>query len=96
MAKRGKAEKWAARSERLAAALRENLKRRKQQTKGRELGREQAGDRAEHGETPAPETGSEAQIPTSAAIGAGSRNRAWRRRRVRFAPPRAGCINKVD
>jgi len=35
MAKRGKAEKWAARSERLAAALRENLKRRKVQARGR-------------------------------------------------------------
>jgi len=35
MAKRGKAEKWAARSERLAAALRENLKRRKAQARGR-------------------------------------------------------------
>jgi hypothetical protein len=35
MIKRGKAEKWAARSERLAAALRENLKRRKAQARGR-------------------------------------------------------------
>jgi len=35
MAKRGKAEKWAARSERLSAALRENLKRRKAQARGR-------------------------------------------------------------
>ncbi len=35
MVKRGKAEKWAARSERLAAALRENLKRRKAQARGR-------------------------------------------------------------
>ena len=35
MAKRGKAEKWAARGERLAAALRENLKRRKAQARGR-------------------------------------------------------------
>jgi len=35
MAKRGKAEKWAARSARLAAALRENLKRRKAQARGR-------------------------------------------------------------
>jgi hypothetical protein len=33
--KRGKAEKWAARSERLAASLRENLKRRKAQARGR-------------------------------------------------------------
>jgi hypothetical protein len=35
MAKGGKAEKWAARSERLSAALRENLKRRKEQARGR-------------------------------------------------------------
>jgi hypothetical protein len=35
MAKHGNAEKWAARSERLAAALRENLKRRKEQARGR-------------------------------------------------------------
>ena len=33
--KSGKAEKWAARSERLSAALRENLKRRKQQARAR-------------------------------------------------------------
>ena len=39
MAKPGKAEKWAARSERLAAALRENLKRRKEQAKERDLQR---------------------------------------------------------
>ncbi len=38
MIKRGKAEKWAARSERLAAALRENLKRRKAQARGRAEG----------------------------------------------------------
>jgi hypothetical protein len=38
MIKRGKAEKWAARSERLAAALRENLKRRKAQARGRAAG----------------------------------------------------------
>jgi hypothetical protein len=35
MAKRGKAEKWTARSERLSAALRENLKRRKAQARAR-------------------------------------------------------------
>jgi hypothetical protein len=35
MSKPGKAEKWAARSERLSAALRENLKRRKAQARGR-------------------------------------------------------------
>jgi hypothetical protein len=37
MSKRGKAEKWAARGERLSAALRENLKRRKEQARGRNL-----------------------------------------------------------
>jgi hypothetical protein len=35
MIKPGKAEKWAARSERLSALLRENLKRRKEQARGR-------------------------------------------------------------
>ena len=35
MRKPGKAEKWAARNERLSAALRENLKRRKAQARGR-------------------------------------------------------------
>jgi hypothetical protein len=35
MVKSGKAQKWAARSERLSAALRENLKRRKAQARGR-------------------------------------------------------------
>ena len=39
MAKSGKAEKWAARGERLSAALRENLKRRKEQAKERDLQR---------------------------------------------------------
>jgi hypothetical protein len=38
MIKRGKAEQWAARSERLSAALRENLKRRKGQARGRVVG----------------------------------------------------------
>jgi hypothetical protein len=63
MAKGDKAQKWAARGERLSAALRENLKRRKQQAKAREQGRARAGDPVEHGETPAPETGLEAQNP---------------------------------
>ena len=40
MSKPGKAEKWAARGERLSAALRENLKRRKAQTRGRAEGPE--------------------------------------------------------
>jgi hypothetical protein len=35
MRKSGKAAKWAARSERLSAALRENLRRRKAQARGR-------------------------------------------------------------
>ena len=35
MRKGGKADKWAARNERLSAALRENLKRRKAQARGR-------------------------------------------------------------
>ena len=51
MAKPGKAEKWAARSERLSAALRENLKKRRQQAKQRQLAHHgAAGD-----ETAAPE-----------------------------------------
>jgi hypothetical protein len=45
MIKRGKAEQLAARSERLSAALRENLKRRKQQARGR-AGAAAADDRA--------------------------------------------------
>jgi hypothetical protein len=40
MRKPGKAEKWAARSERLSAALRENLKRRKEQVRQRDLARD--------------------------------------------------------
>jgi hypothetical protein len=39
MIKRGKAEKSAARSERLSAALRENLKRRKEQARKRQIER---------------------------------------------------------
>ncbi len=39
MIRRGKAEKWAARSERLAASLRENLKRRTEQARGRAAAR---------------------------------------------------------
>jgi hypothetical protein len=46
MSKAGKAEKWAARSERLRAALRENLKRRKAQARGR------AGARASGDDSP--------------------------------------------
>ena len=47
MRKGGKAAKWAARSERLSAALRENLKRRKAQARGRTAA--PAGDAAADG-----------------------------------------------
>jgi hypothetical protein len=50
MRKPGKAEKWAARGERLSAALRENLKRRKAQARARA-----AGATPEGGVTAAPE-----------------------------------------
>jgi predicted component of type VI protein secretion system len=46
MIKRGKAEKWAARSERLSAALRQNLKRRKEQARGRAADSKALGDKA--------------------------------------------------
>ena len=46
MRKPGKAEKWAARSERLSAALRENLKRRKAQARGRAAAAAPDGDSA--------------------------------------------------
>jgi hypothetical protein len=48
MRKGGKAAKWAARGERLSAALRENLKRRKAQARGRAAhsAEEPAGDDA--------------------------------------------------
>ena len=49
MSKPGKTEKWAARDERLSAALRENLKRRKAQARERK----QAGDRAPNDENAA-------------------------------------------
>jgi hypothetical protein len=48
MGKRGKAERWEVRGERLAAALRQNLKRRKEQARGR--------DRAGSEKAPADET----------------------------------------
>jgi hypothetical protein len=44
MVKPGKAKKWAARSQRLSAALRENLKRRKAQARGRTADRAAEGD----------------------------------------------------
>ncbi len=47
ISKPGKAEKWAARSERLAAALRENLKRRKAQARRRAAAPTPADDTAE-------------------------------------------------
>jgi hypothetical protein len=50
--KPGKASKWAARSERLSAALRENLKRRKAQARGR-AGAEGAEPAAEAAKTAA-------------------------------------------
>jgi hypothetical protein len=59
MAKPGKAEQSAARSERLSAALRENLKRRKEQARERKLARNRPG----FSETPAPDARFEAQNP---------------------------------
>jgi hypothetical protein len=46
MAKPGKVQKWAARSQRLSAALRENLKRRKAQARGRAAEQAAEGDYA--------------------------------------------------
>jgi hypothetical protein len=57
MEKRGKAAKWAARSERLSAALRENLKRRKEQVRARARGEEPG----QH-EPSAQQTGNEAVL----------------------------------
>jgi hypothetical protein len=57
MISRGKAEKKAARTERLSAALRENLKRRKAQARGR-------ADGGEANESPSPaKAGNERQTP---------------------------------
>jgi len=55
MAKPGKTEKWAARSARLSAALRENLKKRKEQARART----QAREGAKINETAAPQAPSE-------------------------------------
>ena len=57
MTKLGRADKWAARSERLSAALRENLKRRKAQAKNRikERVKEGAGKRELTGDSAAAE-----------------------------------------
>jgi hypothetical protein len=46
MTKPGKAQKWAARGQRLSAALRENLKRRKAQARGRAADKAADGDDA--------------------------------------------------
>jgi hypothetical protein len=51
MTKPGKAEKWAARSARLSARLRENLKRRKEQARSRKAGDVAAAD-ADSGTAP--------------------------------------------
>jgi len=61
MAKPGKADKWAARGERLSAALRENLKRRKEQARERDLQRNLARQPVPGGETPATEAEVRAQ-----------------------------------
>ena len=67
MSRLGKAEKWAARSERLSAALRENLKRRKAQARARAAGTAHDNDSHDRsGERIA-------RLPTFAAIGAASR-----------------------
>jgi len=58
MAKGGKTEKWTARGERLSAALRENLKRRKAQGRERELAR-----RGRDEDSSAPGAGSNAPGP---------------------------------
>ena len=58
--KPGKAEKWAARGERLSAALRENLKRRKAQARGRAAGLEPG---LEADDDPAVAPDEEAKVP---------------------------------
>jgi hypothetical protein len=63
MAKPGKAEKWAARGERLSAALRENLKRRKEQARERDLQRSPARQSGSGAETPGTEAEGSAQTP---------------------------------
>ena len=58
MVKSGKAQKWAARSQRLSAALRENLKRRKAQARGRAAdgaAKDDAGNDARGSGTKAPD-----------------------------------------
>ena len=66
MIKRGKAEKWAARGERLSEALRQNLKRRKAQARARDGERDKernvAGTPAA-GESPAGDADGTAPVP---------------------------------
>ena len=75
MVSRGKAEQQAARSARLAAALRENLKRRKAQARGR-AGR--AGPRTRP--NPPETAGRSRTLPTFAAIGAAIRSQSMIRK----------------
>jgi hypothetical protein len=71
MIARGKAEKKAARTARLSAALRENLKRRKAQARGRSQSAEpnEGANTAPSGESPP----GRPRLPTFAAIGAATR-----------------------
>ena len=64
MVKGGKAEKWAARSARLSTALRENLKRRKEQARERDLAGRRATGNGRRRKTPI----RRCRNPTSAAI----------------------------
>jgi hypothetical protein len=75
MRKGGKAAKWAARSERLSAALRENLRRRKAQARGRaatpgrlEMRLRMMAMRPAHRRVKTAATGSTRELPTFAAI----------------------------
>jgi hypothetical protein len=63
MIKRGKAEKSAARGERLSAALRENLKRRKEQARKRDMERDQARDRVPGADSAAKDAATEPPAP---------------------------------
>ena len=81
---RGKAEKKAARAARLSAALRENLKRRKAQARGRAdrartSNRARTSRRRHRPERPPPRQ----KLPTFAAIGAASNARHYRDTEVR-------------
>jgi hypothetical protein len=61
MIKRGKADKQAARKERLSAALRENLKRRKRQAKDRAAAGERRSDQDSPDQDSPPKRAQEAQ-----------------------------------